>query len=158
MDVSYLVNRLHKEAEKSYSFFNNLNSEQMGYQIYTDGDSWTIHQILAHFVAAESGITRLIVHILDGGEGVPEDFDLDGYNERKVKELENLDSDELLTKFLEIREDTIDLVSQIGEDNLSRKGRHPWLGRATVGDIVKLMYRHNQIHRREIRKTLQVID
>jgi hypothetical protein len=130
----------------------------MGYRVYTDGDSWTVHQILAHFVAAESGITRLIVHILDGGEGVPEDFDLDEYNERKVKEHDNLTPDELLAKFMELRESTIEMITKMSEDNLSQIGRHPWLGRTTVGEIVKLMYRHNQIHRREIRKTLRAIN
>jgi hypothetical protein len=35
---------------------------------------------------------------------------------------------------------------------LLHQGRHPFLGRAPLSEIIKIIYRHNQIHLREIRQ------
>lgn len=150
----YLIRRLDKYKNRTRDFFSELTPDQWERQVYSEGASWQIRQILAHLASAEDNITRLVEHILSGGEGVPGDFDLDGYNERKVSELEALPPDELLEKFLENRERTIQMVSRFGEGDLDRKGRHPWLGVAPVEEIIKLMYRHTQIHQRDIRNTL----
>jgi hypothetical protein len=122
--------------------------------VYSEGANWTIHQILAHLVSAESGIRRLVQHILEGGGGVPEDFDLAGYNERKVKELEGKNPDELMVMFSDLRRQTIEMVASLQDTDLQREGRHPWLGLTSVGEILKLMYRHNKIHQRDIRRIL----
>jgi len=47
------------------------------------------------------------------------------------------------------------MVSQFDDPDLEKSGRHPWLGMAQVEEIIKLMYRHNQIHQREIREALE---
>jgi hypothetical protein len=110
--------------------------------------------VLAHFVAAEEGFHRLIIDILNGGSGSPEDFDLDQYNERKVNDLTGIPISNLMQKFSDLRQDTVNLVAEMDSNDLEKQGRHPFLGMAPLSDIVKLIYRHNQIHIREIRKTL----
>ncbi len=150
----HLCKRLRSSAEKTQAFFQELTPEQWDEQIYTEGASWTISQIMAHFVMAEDGMMRLVARIVETGEGVPEDFDLDSYNEYKASKLDQTSSDELIEKFLEARQKTIQMVSQFNDEDLEKIGRHPFLGIARVEDILKLMYRHNQIHQREIRETL----
>jgi hypothetical protein len=39
-------------------------------------------------------------------------------------------------------------------DDLAKQGRHPFLGTASLSDMIKLMYMHNQIHIRDIRRML----
>ncbi|MBL7162630.1 MAG: DinB family protein [Anaerolineales bacterium] len=151
----HLCKRLRQAGEKSQAFFDELTPEQWTQQVYTEGASWTISQIMAHFVMAEDGMMRLVARIVETGEGVPEDFDIDSYNEYKASKLESDSPDELMKKFLEARENTIQMVSQFDEADLEKTGRHPWLGMAQVEEIIKLMYRHNQIHQREIRAALQ---
>jgi hypothetical protein len=46
------------------------------------------------------------------------------------------------------------MVAEMDNNDLEIQGRHPFLGVAPLSDIIKLIYRHNQIHIREIRKTL----
>ena len=153
--IKHLCKRLSRSADKAKAYFSGLSPEQMDQQIYTDGASWTINQIMAHFVMAEDGMMRLVARIVETGEGVPEDFDLDSYNEYKASKLKQTSPDQLIEKFLEAREKTIQMVSKFEDENLEITGRHPWLGIARVEDIIKLMYRHNQIHQREIRDVLE---
>ena len=123
-------------------------------EIYTEGASWTIKQILAHNVMAEDSMLRLVMGIVDGGEGVRKDFDLDAYNEYKVGQTEGLSPEELLHEFTKARQETIRAVSQFADLDLDKQGRHPWLGITHIEEVIKLMYRHNQIHIREIRSAL----
>ncbi len=151
---SRLIKRLGDEGEKTVEFFRQLQPEDWSRQVYTDGARWTVREVLTHFVNAESSVYRLVLNIVDGGEGVPEDFELDRYNERKVKQHQDKDMDVLLADFTALRQRTIALIQGFTPDDLEKRGRHPFLGIARIEDIVKLMYRHNQIHQREIRRQL----
>ncbi len=150
-----LAKRLLSEGEKSIQFFLGLDREQWERKIYTEGSQWSVRQILAHFVTAEDSLRRLVEDIARGGDGVPEDFDLDSYNERKVAGMEDVQIENMIEQFQQNRERTAELVNGLEQKDLSRMGRHPFLGVAQVVDIIKLIYRHNQIHQREIRKLLK---
>lgn len=149
-----LATRLVEESERTVQFFSKLTPEQQSSQVYTEGNCWTVRDILRHLLATEISMYRLVVHILNGGPGTPEDFDINAYNERKVLELGDADTQKLLERFREEREATVQLVSGLSEDHLEKQGRHPFLGTASLSDIIKLMYRHHQIHIRDIRRML----
>lgn len=150
----FLADRLYEDGQKASSFFQNLPGEKWLTTIYTEGSHWTIRQVLAHFVSSETSFTRLIENILAGGEGAPEDFDIDAYNERKVAQMESASSGELLLQYRQARQRNVELVSSLNPEDLSREGRHPFLGMAPLTDIIKLIYRHNQIHLRDVRRLL----
>lgn len=154
LDKNHMAGRLLREGEKAVAFFRSLSPEQLQQQVYTDGSCWQVRQILAHFVAAEASMTRLVENILAGGAGTPEDFNLDAYNERKVSALQDLPVEDLLREFSERRAATADLAARLSPDELARTGRHPFLGVVPVQEIIKMFYLHNQIHLREIRKAL----
>jgi hypothetical protein len=142
------------EGQRTLAFFCTLTPEQWGLTIYTEGAEWAVRDVLAHFVSAESGMTRLVESILSGGAGAPDDFDLNAYNERKVAGLKGVSAEDLLAQFTTLREKSAALVRRLSLEDLAKTGRHPWLGIATIGDILKMMYRHNQIHQRDIRRSI----
>jgi hypothetical protein len=147
-----LVDRLLEEGEKTRQFFEAIPAADWDLQVYSEGGHWRIRQILAHFVATEASLQKLVKNILDGGEGSPADFDLNRFNESRVRRLEGTSPSELLSEFYALRQQTAQLVSGMNPEDLIRSGRHPFLGAATLDEIIKLMYRHNQIHQRDIRK------
>lgn len=149
-----LAERLKSEGEKTIEFFRAIPPEKWHTQIYTDGESWTVHQILTHLTQAETSIARLLAQVAAGQGGVPPDFDLDGYNERKVKEMQNLTPEALLLQFAERRANTISFVANLTPADLQKTGRHPFLGVAPLHDMIQLIYRHTQLHQRDIRKTI----
>lgn len=146
--------RLRSEGEKTLEFFRALPSDCWETGVYSDGGQWTVRQLLAHFVSAEAGMNELIRVILAGGAGAPEDFDIDLYNQRRVDRLQALSPAELLDQFVERRQASAQMTDGLSAADLTRTGRHPWMGIAPVEDILKLLYRHNQIHQRDIRKAL----
>ena len=149
-----LSSRLTEESQKTLQFFDALSPAQWERTLYVDGAQWTVRQVLAHFSLTEAGIRALMQSILMGGVGVPPDFDINIYNERKVDELGELALGELLTRFLVERQATINWLNGLSAEDLLKTGRHPWLGIAPLEDMIQLLYRHNQIHQRDIRKLL----
>jgi hypothetical protein len=150
----FLSDRLVNEGEKSIEFFRHLSPASWQKEIYTDGAVWTLHEVLAHFVATETSLCKLVENIAAGGTGSPIDFDINLYNNRKVIELKEETVPDLLEQFWVNRLRTAEIVRKLQTGNLELMGRHPFLGIAPLSEIIKIIYRHNQIHQREIRSTL----
>jgi len=51
--------------------------------------------------------------------------------------------------------ETVNLVRGMSEADFDRIGRHPWFGRVPLENMLKLIYRHNMLHERDIRKALE---
>ena len=91
---------------------------------------------------------------MQGNPGVPDDFNIDAFNEREINCFSKLPNDMILQRFMERRGETIQMILDMSDTDLATEGRHPWLGVVPIEEMIKLMYRHNQIHQRDIRKTL----
>jgi len=151
-----LAEKLKIEGKKNLEFFRALTPDQWEQQVYSEGASWTVRQVFAHIAEAEKSIPRLITTILEGSPGVPEDFDLDGYNERKVNQLGDISPDELFERFTAHRTATVAMVNKMTPADLEKTGRHPFLGVAPVLEMLKLMVVHINLHQRDIRRALTV--
>jgi hypothetical protein len=149
-----LANRLIKEGEKTKYFFSNIPQEILGESLYSEGASWTVQQVLVHLVEAEDSLKHLFQFIVEGGGGVPQDFDLNRYNERAVEKLEGLSIEELASMFEARRKLMVEFVQSLSVEDLNKEGFHPFLGQAPVKEMIRLFYLHTQIHMRDIRKLL----
>jgi DinB superfamily len=154
----HLAGRLRSEGLKTLEFFRGLEPAEWDQEVYTEGACWKVRQVFAHQVASEISLRRLFENILAGGPGSPEDFRLNEYNERRVEKLEGMDIETLYQQFAEQRESNAVFVAGLTAADLQRTGRHPFLGVATLEEMIKLLYRHNQIHMREIRKRNSVVE
>ena len=150
-----LVSRLEAEKGKTLEFFAALSEADWNLTLYTDGEHWTVWQVMMHLTEAEDSILRLMKHVHSGGGGVPEDFDLDAYNERKVREGLADPKQDLAARFASRRDATIAWVRGLTDEDLALQGRHPFLGVAPLEDMIKLLYRHTQLHQRDIRRLVQ---
>jgi uncharacterized protein (TIGR03083 family) len=148
--------RLRDEGDKLLVVFEGLTPEQWQTVIYTDGMIWTIKDLLAHQISAEGEFQFYGRDVLNGGEGAPEGFDINAFNNRAVAAKAERTADQLLADFRATRQTTIDLVATIRDDQFALRGRHPFFGIIGVEDMFKLIYRHNMMHIRDIRRTLGV--
>ncbi len=148
--------RLREEGDKLLAMFAGITPEQWQAVIYTDGMTWTIKDILAHQISAEGEFQYYGRDVLNGGEGAPEDFNLNAFNNREVVAKADRTPDQLLADFHATRQATIELVAEIRDDQWALRGRHPFFGMIGVEDMFKLIYRHNMLHARDIRKMLGV--
>jgi DinB superfamily len=149
-----LAERLANENQKTLEFFRALSPEQWDCVVYPQGPVWTARHLLAHFVSAEQAIMRLVEDIYAGGTGAPEDFDIDGFNASEVADWVKRPQRELLDNFDRSRQACVALVKKMQPLDLAKSGRHPFLGWVTLEDIIKMLYRHDQIHLRDLRRLL----
>ncbi len=150
-----LAAQLESNGAKTARFFRSLSPSDWNRKVYSDGAHWQVQEILGHIAQAEDSVLRLVNHILKGGAGTPEDFDLDAYNDRKVSEVRASTPQEMVELFCERRANTVARVGELSSEQLSLEGRHPFLGQAKVADMLKLMYLHVDLHLRDVRKKIK---
>ncbi|HEX9797934.1 MAG TPA: DinB family protein [Anaerolineales bacterium] len=153
-EIDHLVKRLQQDGEKTLAYFAGLGPDDWRAQVYTTGSGWRVHDILAHFVSAERSFFLLVENVAGGGDGAPRDLDINEFNEAEVPKLEAISPDELQAAYREARQASGRLAAGLDPADLDRVGYHPWFGQVTVRHMLKLVYRHNMIHLRDVRKAL----
>ena len=154
-EISELAEKLRSEGEKFIGIFSGLTANQWQTEVYTEGATWTICNVLSHFVTSERGLVKLFEQIRQGGGGVTDEFSIDRYNASQQEKTKDLSAAELLEKYKSTRAETVAWVSGLKESNLELTGRHPFLEVTTLREMVKMLYIHNQIHYRDFKKMLK---
>ncbi len=150
-----LLKRLTEEGRKTVAFYGALSEAQLQQPVYADGPQWRVHDLLAHLVLTERTFHHYNRDVLDGGPGVPTDFDIDGFNAEHTAAGRAVAAATLLQQFESARAQTLALVAAMTEADLERQAYHPFLGQTTLEQILKLLYRHSMLHERDARKALE---
>jgi len=154
-EIVELAEKLKSEGEKIHAIFSAFTDSQWNSEVYTEGGTWTIRNVLSHLVSSERGLIKLFEQIRQGGEGASLDFSIDRYNASMQARSKDLTPSELLEQYEEIRANSIDWVSGLKDEELEIKGRHPFLGVTTIREMLKMLYIHNQTHYRDMKKVLK---
>lgn len=150
-----LAEKLKAEGEKFVFIFSELTEDQWQKEIYTEGATWTIRNLLSHFVTSERGLLKLFEKIRQGEAGSPDDFSIDRYNAAMQARTQALTPQELLEQYRAIRAESVTWTSSLSEDDLQKRGRHPFLGLTTLREMIKMLYIHNLDHYRDMKKVLK---
>ena len=154
-EITELAEKLKSEGEKFALTFSALTDDQWQTEVYTEGATWTIRNILSHFVTSERGLLKLFERIRQGGEGASKDFSIDRFNASQQEKTRDLSPQELLEQFKAARSDSVAWTLSLPESDLEKQGRHPFLGETTLREMIKMLYLHNQIHYRDMKKVLR---
>jgi uncharacterized damage-inducible protein DinB len=154
-ELTELADKLRSAGEKYYLLFAGLTDEQWNAEVYTEGETWTIRNVLSHFVTSERGLVKLFEQIRLGGAGASDDFSIDRYNASQQEKTRELSPQELLEQYKAVRADSIAWTLSLAESDLEKQGRHPFLGMTTIREMIKMLYLHNQIHYRDMKKVLK---
>jgi hypothetical protein len=149
-----LAEKLKSEGERILGIFCELNDAHWEIKVYTEGTVWTVRDVLSHFVTSERGLVKLFEQYRSGGTGVPDDFSIDRYNASQQEKTKELMPHELLEQYKTVRNNSVAWVLGLDESDLEISGRHPFLGQTTLREMVKMLYLHNQIHYRDIKRAL----
>ncbi len=154
-EITELVEKLKTEGERMAAFFAELTDDQWTVEVYTEGATWTIRDTLSDFVASERGLVRLFERIRATGEGVSEDFSIDRYNASQQEKTKDLAPADLLEQYKQIRAESVQWVSGLKDEELDIKGRHPFLDETVIREMIKMLYLHNQLHYRDMKRVLK---
>ena len=154
-EITELTEKLKSEGDKFISIFSGLTDDQWSQEVYTEGATWTIRNVLAHFVTSERGLLKLFEQIRQGGAGAADDFSIDRYNAAMQERAKAATPQELIEQYREVRANAIAWVSSLQESELEIRGRHPFLGLTVIRDMIKMLYIHNLNHYRDMKKALR---
>lgn len=154
-EVTELAEKLKTEGGKIVAIFNALSDEQWEKQVYTEGTTWTIRNVLSHFVTSERGLIKLFERIRQGGEGAANDFSIDRYNASMQDRTKDMTPQELLDQYRQVRSSSVEWVSGLDEKELEINGRHPFLGQTALREMIKMLYIHNMTHLRDMKKSIK---
>lgn len=152
---AFLAEKLQSEGQRLFDFFSTLTEELWTKEVYTEGTTWTVRNVLAHLVTAERGFVKLFEQIRQGGAGVSEDFSIDRYNASQQEKTRDWTPQQLLEHYRAVRAEMVTWVAGLSDGDLEKTGRHPFLGQTTLREMIKMVYLHNQLHYRDIKKVLQ---
>lgn len=154
-EITELAEKLKSEGDKFIEIFSALSEDQWKSEVYADGETWTICNVISHFVTSERELVKLFESIRQGGVGVSDEFSIDRYNAAQQQKSKEFTPAELLVQYKEMRASTITWVLGLKEEELELKGRHPFLGNTILREMVKLLYIHQQTHYRDLKKVIR---
>lgn len=154
-EIAELAEKLRSEGDKIVSIFSGLSEDQWNREVYTEGTTWTIRNVLSHFVTSERGLLKLFEQIRQGGAGAADDFSIDRYNAAMQARMKEASPQELLEQYKGVRAHAVAWVSGLKESELEIPGRHPFLGQTAIRDMIKMLYIHNLNHYRDMKKVLR---
>jgi len=153
--VEFLIRRLREEGQALLAQLEGFAAETWAAEIYPADPPWTVHSVLAHLVSAEGYLQLMMADIAAGGPGAPPGVDIDAVNAAEVASLTRLGPVELIERLRQARAQTIALVAALADEDLDRRGNHPLLGEMALEDFVKLIYRHDKMHMRDVQHALR---
>jgi len=154
-ELTELAEKLRGEGDKFVSIFSGLSDEQWTQDVYTEGATWTIRNVLSHFVTSERGLLKLFEQIRQGGAGAADDFSIDRYNAAMQARMQEAAPQDLIEQYKTVRASAIQWVSQLNESDLEITGRHPFLGQTAIREMIRMLYIHNLSHYRDMKKALK---
>lgn len=154
-ETAELAAKLKEEGERMAQFFSSLTDDQWTNEVYTEGTTWSIRNVLSHFVTSERGLLKLFERIRTSGEGASEDFSIDRYNAAQQEKTKDLAPAELLEQYKQARAESAAWVGGLEDEELEIQGRHPFLGETVIREMIKMLYIHNQLHYRDVKRAIR---
>lgn len=133
-----------------------LNEEQWQTVVISEGQTWTVSDVVAHLLENEIGMSIHIHKTRQGKETVPEGFDVNEWNagmkERKTAQTPQ----ELLGNLDKARARTLQGLRELEEHEWSLKGRHPVQGMITIEQYYETIAGHDTHHANDIKQGLGI--
>ncbi len=153
--IEKMIVRLERGLFKTSEVLDALAPDRWREPIDGESDGWTVKDLVTHFIVSEEQLLRIVKDIAAGGEGAPEDIDIDAFNEGQIARQGDRTPKELQILLRDARETTIAWVAEQDDETLDCVGRHPTLGDTSIETILFSIYGHQLLHMREMTPELK---
>jgi uncharacterized damage-inducible protein DinB len=115
---------------------------------------WSVRLTLAHVGSAQWSHLQ-VARWLAAGETVDlTGFDLDAWNEAHVAERADWPVDQVLADLEAAQQASFAFLEGLDAQTLARTGTHPALGEMSVGQVIRVIGLHDNLHRRDLLRLL----
>lgn len=128
--------------------------ERWEQQVYSDGLTWNVRQVLLHLADADRGHNRQVMGYAEGQQVIPPDFDVQRYNTRMTEKLASKTVEEARIEMSQSRKALLEWLDVVEDEKLDREGLHASGNIMMVRNMLRLQALHEQAHAREIAAAL----
>jgi hypothetical protein len=151
-----LRTRLARGRETFLEVVSAFDEAALDRSVWAEGGTWTARELIGHVAYAESGMRPLIADGSAGNAPVPPaDFDIDRYNEGKLRRARTQTIPELLARLDDSRAETLRLLAPLTGHELDLPVQHPVAGPTTVEGIFRIIAYHERLHAKDLRAALE---
>lgn len=125
-------------------------------QVYSDGLAWSVRQIVAHLVSADTGHNAQAMNAAQGVNIIPEDFDIQRYNKRITEKSAEKTIAESRAALAESRQALLEWLATVDDELLDKQGRHSTLQMMTVEEIIRFGMKHERGHADDIAQAFNI--
>ena len=131
-----------------------LNVTEWQTQVYSDGDQWSVLDLLRHMTSAERSMTLLMENIHRGGEGASAEFDLSRWNASQVRKQQEKTPAGLMADMEANRQTMLTFIDSLSAEDWEKQGRHASGKVMSIYEIVKIIGLHEKTHMQDIRAAI----
>ena len=111
---------------------------------------WSVRLTLAHVGAAQWSHLEVARRFAAGETVEIPDFDLDAWNASMVAGRADWPVDRVMADLEAAHQATLAFLGSLDAEQLAIKGSHPALGEMSVGQVLRVIALHDNMHRRDI--------
>ncbi len=152
----YYREQLQQSRAALEAVLNQLSPEQWQTPVFSEGQTWTVRDVVAHLVENERGMSIHVHKIRKGEETVPEGFDLQAWNAGLKSRTGELSPVELRQRMQDVRARTLQGLESITAGEWPLSGRHPARGVSTIEQYFETMVDHETTHTADIKTALGI--
>lgn len=111
---------------------------------------WSVRLTLAHVGQAQRSHLEVAGRLLAGEATDIPGFELDAWNTAAVVKRSDWSVSQVLADLDAAQQETLDFLGTLDDEKLSVTGSHPALGDVTVGQVLRIIPIHDNMHRRDV--------
>ena len=124
--------------------------------LVTGEEGWVARDMLGHLMTGERGMIFNAKRSAAGQPpSMPDDFDLDRYNQGQSRKQADKSVAQLQTELDTVRAATLSFLDELSDEQMALPTVHPVVKPVTVGGIFKVIAIHQTQHTEELEKALQ---
>ena len=159
ISVPGLLAKLNEERAKLLAAVAGLSEAEATRPLPTSEGGWSVKDVLAHVAISEAANLAFARRMVseDNPVQIPPDrgpFDLDRWNNSQVRRRQQLTWAQVQDDLAAAHQDTLAFVAGLEEAQFDRRGLQAVFGEMTLGQLLKILYRHDRMHREEIEQGL----
>jgi uncharacterized protein (TIGR03083 family) len=148
--------RLAETRAELQSLLASLDEEQWQTLVFSEGNSWTVLDVVAHLIENERAMSIHVHKIQQRKATVPEDFDIHEWNAGLKERMGNPTPQQLLESLAETRIRTLEKMDTIKGKQWYLMGHHPVRKRISIEQYYETIFLHEMFHTIDIKKALGV--
>jgi uncharacterized protein (TIGR03083 family) len=108
---------------------------------------WTARDLVAHFISAERGMTKLAQRFAQGEmPKTAPDFNMDFYNRRQIEKRAGMTLAEIRAELEAAHRELLAFMDTLTPEQLAARGEHPVYGEMSLEGLLNVIYTHERDH------------